>query len=224
MAKKPAPTEKRVTLSGVSWQQFETLLDELGTNRVARLTYDSLGSPHDRGKLEMMTPLEEHQRCSRLIESLILVFADELVLQVSSIGSVLLKRADLGCCIQPESCYYLDKEVEMRRRAELNLEQVAPPDLVLDVTINKSALNLFAIYAAMGIPEVWQYVTTIGDDVLKGNLVIYALQGDRYVPSTHSLAFPLLPSKRVLEFLEQSDSIGLAQSLILLKSWIKEKL
>ncbi len=217
MAKKPAPTEKRVTLSGVSWQQFETLLNELGANRVARLTYD-------RGKLEMMTPLEEHERCSRLIESLILVFADELVLQVNSIGSVLLKRPDLSCCIQPESSYYLDKEVEMRRRAELNLEQVAPPDLVLDVTINKSGLNQFAIYAAMGIPEVWQYVTTIGDDVLKGNLMIYELQGDGYIQSTNSVTFPLLPAKRVLEFLEQSDSIGLAQSLILLRSWIKEKL
>ncbi|KAM3115941.1 Uma2 family endonuclease [Phormidesmis sp. 146-33] len=217
MAKKPAPTEKRVTLSGVSWQQFETLLNELGANRVARMTYD-------RGKLEMMTPLEEHERCSRLIESLILVFADELVLQVSSIGSVLLKRPDLSCCIQPEASYYLDKEVEMRRRAELNLEQVAPPDLVLDITINKSTLNQFAIYAAMGIPEVWQYVTTIGDDVLKGDLMIYQLQGDHYIQSANSVAFPLLPAKRVLEYLEQSDLIGLAQSLILLRSWIKEKL
>ncbi|NJR49364.1 MAG: Uma2 family endonuclease [Leptolyngbyaceae cyanobacterium CSU_1_3] len=217
MAKKPTPTEKRVTLSGVSWPQFETLLAELGSQRVARLTYD-------RGKLEMMTPLEEHERCSRLLESLILVFADELVLQVNSIGSVLLMRPGLACCIQPESCYYLDREVEMRRRAELNLEQVAPPDLVVEVAITKGTIDRFAIYAAMGVLEIWQYVTTIGDDALKGSLKIYQLQDGQYIESANSFLFPFLPAKRVLEFLEQSDSLGLAQALILLRSWIKGKL
>lgn len=217
MAKKPTLTEKRVTLSGVSWQQFETLLEELGTNRVARLTYD-------RGKLEMMTPLEEHERCSRLIQSLILVLGDELCLQVNAIGSALLKRPDLGCCIQPDSCYYLAQKVEMRHRAELDLNQVSPPELVVEVAITNSALDRFGIYAALGVAEVWQYVTTIGDQVLKGNLTIYALRGDRYIETANSLAFPSLPAKRVLEFLEQSDSLGLAQALIVLRSWIKERL
>ncbi len=134
MAKKPAPTEKRIGLPRVSWQQFETLLDELGANRTARLTYD-------RGTLEMITPLEEHERCSRLIESLILVGADEINEQLHPIGAVRLKRADLECVAQPDASYYLTEKVRLSNRAELDLNQAPPPDIVVEVAITKSALN-----------------------------------------------------------------------------------
>jgi len=216
MAKKPAPTEKRIVLPGVSWQQFETLLDELGSHRTARLTYD-------RGKLEMMTPLEEHERCSRLIESLLLVTADELNEQIHSMGSILLKRADLECVAQPDASYYLTEKVRLSNRAELDLSQAPPPDIVVEVAITKSALNTFGIYAALGLPEVWQYWTTIGDNVLKGNLLIYQLQNGEYVQRLASPTFPFLPAKRVLEFLDQSDKIGLAQALTVFRSWMQEQ-
>ena len=215
MAKKLAPTEKRIVLPGVSWRQFETLLDELGQTRTARLTYD-------RGKLEMMTPLEEHERCSRLIESLMLVVADEMEVQIHSIGSVLLKRADLGCVAQPDSSYYLTEKIRSNR-AELDLNQSPPPDVVVEVAITKSSLDKFAIYAALGLPEVWQYWTTIGDNVLRGNLLIYQLQSGQYVECSTSPTFPFLPAKRVLEFLDQSDKIGLAQALTIFRSWIQEQ-
>jgi Uma2 family endonuclease len=65
------PNEQRVILPNISWQKFEQILDELGEDRKVRLSYL-------RGKLEMMTPVAEHQRCHKLIESLILVMADEL--------------------------------------------------------------------------------------------------------------------------------------------------
>lgn len=216
MGRKPTPTEKRVTLSGVSWQSFETLLVELGQTRTARLTYD-------RGKLEMMTPLEEHDRCLRLIESLILVIADELYLKVYSIGSVLLTLPDLGRAIQPDAIYSLE-DVQLQKRAELDMTQADPPELAVEVAIGKGSLDRESIYASMGIPEIWRYTTMIGDDVLKGNLQVYQLQGERYVATTNSKLFPALTGKRVQEFLEQSDAIGLAQALIVLREWSKEQL
>ena len=216
MGRKPTPTEKRVTLSGVSWQTFEELLDELGQTRTARLTYD-------RGKLEMMTPLEEHDRCIRLIESLILVLADELSLKIYSIGSVLLTLPDLGRAIQPDAIYSL-KDVQLQRRAELEMNQAAPPDLAVEVAITKGAIDRDSMYASMGVPELWRYTTTVGDEVLKGKLRIYRLQGDQYIETANSKLFPTLPADRVLEFLEQSDTIGLAQALIVLREWSKEQL
>lgn len=217
MSRKPTPTEKRVMLSGVSWQQFETLLDELGTNRTARMTYD-------RGKLEMMTPLEEHDRCARLIESLILVLGDEQRSKVYSLGSVLLLRPDLGRAIQPESCYYFDQEVRLRQRAELDMNQTAPPDLIVDIAITKGQMDRFSIYGSMDVPEIWRYTTVTGEDVLKGKLQILQLRGDRYTESSNSGVFPFLPGARVLEFLEQSDSLGLAQSLVVLRDWMRKHL
>ncbi|MBD1823196.1 Uma2 family endonuclease [Cyanobacteria bacterium FACHB-DQ100] len=216
MGRKPTPTEKRVTLSGVSWQSFEALLVELGQSRTARLTYD-------RGKLEMMTPLEEHDRCLRLIESLILVLSDELYLKVYAIGSVLLTLPDLGRAIQPDATYSL-QEVRLQKRAELDLTQANPPDLAIEVSIGRGSLDRESIYASIGVPEIWRYTTTVGDDVLKGELQIYQLQGDQYTATTHSKLFPALPGSRVQEFLEQSDTIGLAQALIVLREWSKEQL
>ncbi|MBD1846307.1 Uma2 family endonuclease [Cyanobacteria bacterium FACHB-63] len=216
MGRKPTPTEKRVTISGVSWQSFEALLVELGQSRTARLTYD-------RGKLEMMTPLEEHDRCLRLIESLILVLSDELYLKVYAIGSVLLTLPDLGRAIQPDAVYSL-QEVRLQKRAELDLTQADPPDLAIEVSIGRGSLDRESIYALMGVPEIWCYTTTVGDDVLKGALQIYQLQGDQYVATANSKLFPALPGNRVQEFLEQSDTIGLAQALIVLREWSKEQL
>lgn len=203
-------------LSGVSWQAFEELLDQLGTNRTARLTYD-------RGKLEMMTPLEEHDRCIRLLESLILVVADELYLKIHSIGSVLLTLPDLGQAIQPDAAYSLE-EVRLSKRAEMDMNRMAPPDLAIEVSMSQGKIDRFAMYASMGVPELWFYLTTVGDEVLKGNLQIFQLQGERYVETVNSRLFPALPGKRVSEFLEQSDTIGLAQALIVLREWAKQQL
>ncbi|BAU15135.1 hypothetical protein LEP3755_56920 [Leptolyngbya sp. NIES-3755] len=216
MGRKPTPTEKRVTLSGVSWQSFEELLSELGQTRTSRLTYD-------RGKLEMMTPLEEHDRCLRLIESLILVLADELYLKIYSLGSVLLTLPDLGRAIQPDAMYSLE-EIRLQKRAELDMNRAESPELAIEVAIGRGSLDRESIYVSMGVPEIWQYTTMVGDDVLKGSLQIYQLEGDRYIATTNSKLFPALPGQRVQEFLEQSDTIGLAQALIVLREWTKEQL
>ena len=217
MAKKPTQTEHRIGLPNVSWQKLEAILQDLGLNRTARFAYD-------RGQLEMMTPLEDHDRCNRLIESLILVLAEEVELTVKNSGSVLLKRADLGRAIQPDAGYYFADRAQVRPSTELDMTQDAPPDLAVEVSMTKSALNVFSLYADMGVPEVWQYVTVLGDDMLKGKLGIYQLQENRYVATAHSLIFPFWPAQRVLEFLEQSDKIGLAQALIVLRSWLKQTL
>jgi Uma2 family endonuclease len=224
MAKQPTPTEKRVVLPGVSWQQFETLLDELGTSRTARLTYEASKGSRDRGKLEMMTPLEEHDRCNRLIESLIMVIAEETQMAVYSGGSILLKRADLGCAIQPEAVYFVGEPIRLRERAELDVERSALPDLVVDVLISNGSFDRFSLYGSMGIPEIWRYTTSVGEDALKGTLQVYRLQGNRYVESANSALFPFLPGARVQEFLEHSDAIGLAQALIVLRDWIQQHL
>lgn len=213
MAKKALPTEQRVILADISWQQFEQLLVELGETRQARLTYL-------RGKLEMMTPVEAHERCSRLIDSLILVLADELATAVTSLTAVILKNAEIGCATEPDACYYLE---ERQPQTELDLTHDLSPDLVVEVALTKSSLQKLPIYASLGIPEVWRYITTAGEDMLKGKLTIYQLQDDSYIERAHSAAFPFLPASRILEFMEQSDSMSLAAALKLLRAWVQER-
>ncbi len=214
----PHLPEQRLVLPNVSWQQFETLLVELGQNRSARLTYA-------RGKLEMMTPMADHERCRKLVESLILVVGDEIGVMVAAIAPVLIIHRELQCSIQPDACYYLKSQSIAEQPQEIDeivtvqLPDQPVPDLLVEVAMTKSGLNKFAICASLGIPELWQYVTTSGEDVLKGEMRIYQLQDRAYVECTQSPAFPFLPSSRILQFLQHSDALGLQQAIALLRDW-----
>ncbi|MBD3881105.1 Uma2 family endonuclease [Phormidium tenue FACHB-886] len=213
-SKKSPPTEKRTVLSDVTWQKFEALLAELGAERQTRLTYY-------RGKLELMTPIAAHERCNKLLESLIFVIAEELHSSVTNLNSVLLKAPQLGCAIEPDACYYLQAE-QMQGRAELILPHDPLPDLLIEVALTKSNLDKLQLYTALQIPEVWRYITTADEDILKGKLLIYTLQGDRYTEANFSSVFPFLSANRVQQFLQESDSINLAAAIRLLRSWVKE--
>jgi Uma2 family endonuclease len=222
MLRKTKPPEQRVMLPDVSWQQFQSLLEELGPERTARLTYF-------RGKLEMMTPTPDHERCRKLIDSLVQVLAGGLRLRLETIAPVMLTNPGFQCAVEPDACYYLETPLpagvtpDSKRQAEIVLPEDAPPDLLVEVAITKSQLNKLAVYATMGVPEIWRYVTTIGDEVLKGELSIYQLQGDRYVECKSSQQFPFLPPRRVVEFLEQSDTLGLQKALVVLREWMYER-
>ncbi|HEY9751631.1 MAG TPA: Uma2 family endonuclease, partial [Coleofasciculaceae cyanobacterium] len=146
MPKGPPPSEKRLVLENVSWQQYEDLLSDLNRDRKARLTYT-------HGQLEMMTPLEEHERCHKLVESFILVLADEMGLAVEGFEAPTLKRSDLQLGTEPDTAYYIQQAHRVKGRSQIDLMVDPFPDLILEVSLNKSEIEKFPLYAAMGIPE-----------------------------------------------------------------------
>lgn len=220
MAKPPGQTEQRVLLPNVDWQQFETLLTELGPERVARLTLM-------RDRLEMVTPTPDHERCTRLLESLILVLAEEAGLGVEAIAPALLKRPDIACAVEPNAVYYIGPHQATTTLAEHNrgvidLTLDPPPTLVVEVAMTKSQLDKLGLYETLGIQEVWRYLTKGGDDVLKGELRFYRLHGETLEPATSSQVFPPLTCDRAHQFIEQSDSLGLQKALTLLRDWVHQ--
>ncbi len=48
------PPGKHIILENVSWQEFESILEDLGERRNSRIAYN-------QGFLEIMTPLPEHE-------------------------------------------------------------------------------------------------------------------------------------------------------------------
>jgi Uma2 family endonuclease len=48
------PSGQRVLITDLSWQEFEAVLEDLEEKRSSRIAYD-------RGTLEIMTPLPEHE-------------------------------------------------------------------------------------------------------------------------------------------------------------------
>lgn len=57
------PPTEFIHLSGISWQTYETLLEELSDRRL-RLTYN-------RGNLEIMAPFPEHELGRKRLDSLV---------------------------------------------------------------------------------------------------------------------------------------------------------
>ncbi len=204
-----SPAEQRVLLKNISWQLFESLLQEMGEQRSTRLAYH-------KGKLELMTPLWEHENRNRVIDRLISTLIEELNLEYSPGGSFTLKRREMSAGKEPDSCYYIQNEAWVRGKKEIDLTQVPPPDLALEIDITSSSLNQLSIYSDLGVPEVWRYNGS--------RLQIYQLQNGEYVECGFSPTFPLLPATAVEEFLEQCQTLGVTQAVRQFRQWIRNQL
>lgn len=200
--------EQRVLLKNISWQLFESLLLEMGEQRSTRLAYY-------KGNLELMTPLWEHENSNRLLERLISTLVEELNLEFNPGGSMTLKRSDMRVGKEPDSCYYIQNEARVRGKTTIDLTQDPPPDLAIEIDITSSSLNQLALYADLGVPEVWRYDGR--------RLKIYQLQKGEYIECAYSPTFPLLPATKVEEFLEQCQITGVTTSVRQLREWVSNQ-
>ena len=206
----PEIAEQRVILSNVSWQTFEQLLKELGDNRATRLAYNE-------GLLEIMTPLGPHENNNRFIESLIGVIADELNLNLKKFGSLTMKREKKLKGAEPDSCYYLQNELLVRSKQEIDLDNEPPPDLVLEIDITSGSLDKKPIYAAIGVPELWRY---------DGNrLEVFVLEPLKrnYLSVSQSPTFPWMPLDVIHRFIRQSLVDGETATLRAFRTWVREQ-
>jgi len=204
----PKPTTN-VILNGVSWQTFKTLMAEVGDGRPWRITYD-------RGTLEIRMPLIEHEESKGLIESFVEVIADELEIEVRKLGALTLEREDLTRAVEPDTCFYIQNESRVRGKREINLPDDPPPDLVIESDYTSSSINKFAIYAALGVPEIWRY--------RRQTLEVYQRVAGNYQLVIQSIAFPFLPVGEVPGFIEQSRTIGQRSAVRLFRQRIQETL
>ena len=111
---KPSLAENRVSLNPVSWETFNQLLKDLGDKRSQRLAYS-------QGTVEIITPLGEHEHNNRFIERLIYVIIDELELEVKSFGSLTLKVDSQKKGVEPDSCFYIQNEFQVRNKQNIDV-------------------------------------------------------------------------------------------------------
>jgi Uma2 family endonuclease len=204
-----APASQKVLLRNISWQTFETLLAEMGNNRASRLAYD-------QGMLEIVTPLMPHEYNNRLIHNFIVALAEELHLNLKSVGSMACKRPDLLRGVEPDSSFYIQNEPLMRNKRDVNLTQDPPPDLVVEVDYTSASIDRMSIYAALGVPELWRYDEPV--------LQLYQLQAGQYVPCTVSPTFANLPLTQIPQFLAESLISGEIPAIRSFRTWVKQQM
>lgn len=201
--------EQRIVLRNISWETFETLLKETGEDRGSRFVYDC-------GTLEIMTPLYEHENPKSNFGNFIVALAEELDIEIKSAGSTTLKRKIVKRGIEPDNCYYIQNELAVRNKEELDLETDPSPDLAIEIDITSSSVNKSSIYAALGVPEIWRY----NGRVLK----FYQLADGEYIECEFSLAFPLVSVTEMSRFIEQRKTMGEIALLKSFRAWIRDKI
>lgn len=139
----------RLRLSYVPWQMYTRLLRAFGDRPRMRLTYD-------RGELEIMSPLLQHDDDEVFLGRLVFILTEELGLPVHGGGSTTLKRQLMKKGLEPDECFWIAHAPQMAGVRRLDLRIHPPPDLAIEVDVSRSSLNRMGIYSALGVPEVWR--------------------------------------------------------------------
>lgn len=192
------PAGGSVRLSNVSWDAFAGLRNQLEHRRL-RMTYD-------RGLLEIASPSLRRERVAHLLGRLIDAWTEERGLEVQGCRTTTLERNDLERSLEPDNCYYLEHELQVRGRDELDLAIDPPPDLAVEVDASTSTLDRLPVYEAIGVPEVWRW--------RQERIEVYRLTGDGYQPSDASqtlVGFPITAAAELLRERLSSDDNALVR-------------
>jgi Uma2 family endonuclease len=198
----------RVILPNISWQTYQSLIQDFEPEPAIRLTYD-------RGRLEIRMPLDPHESYKKLLGRLVEAATEELDLEIRSLGSRTCDREDLARGLEPDQCYYIQHEALVRGVEQIDLTQFPPPDLAVEIDISSSSINRLSIYAALGVPEVWRYDGQ--------TLTILSLQNGEYVSQESSVALPLLKAEAIVSFLALRNRMGETSLVKQFRQWVKDR-
>ena len=180
------PVRERVVLYGISWETYEALLEDLEEEHYI-LTYDD-------GTLEIMAPAPKHDRSGYMLSRLVGTYSEVRNIPIAGFGGTTWRRKDRRKGLEPDECFYVRSEPLVRGREDIDLLKDPPPDLAIEVENTRSSLNKFAIYAALGVSELWRY--------LNERLTVYVLQEDgKYAISNFSPSLPDLPLADIEHFM-----------------------
>lgn len=177
----------RLVLYGVSWQEYTRMLRAFAERSGYRLTYD-------RGVLEIMSPLFEHEVDVDLLGRFVVVLTEEMDLPLQAGRSTTLRRRRMHRGLEADHSWWIAHAPQMRGKRQIDLRVDPPPDLAVEVEVTHRAINRMAIYARLRVPEVWI--------VAKATLTFQVLQANgNYVEQTHSLAFPLFTPADLMTYM-----------------------
>lgn len=201
------PDEQRLVLYNVDWATYQRLLHDLD-GRHLRLNYD-------RGRLEIMTTSSRHERWKKLLARFFEVLTEELNVPILGLGSFTFQREDLDRGLEPDECWYIAHEPDVRDREQIDLDVDPPPDLVVEIEVSRSVINRLGILGALGVPEIWRFDGQI--------LTVMRLTEDgRYEACEQSPTFPQLPLSGLLEHLLRRGQIDETSLIREFRAWVRE--
>jgi Uma2 family endonuclease len=205
------PPGRWLRLSGVDWSTYSRLLRAFAEKPGIRLTYD-------RGELEIMAPLLAHDGDGRFCFRLVSALTEELGLPLKCGGSTTMRRRLRQRGIEADECFWIANAHRMQGVRRLDLRRDPPPDLAIEVDVTRSSFDRLAIYAVLGVPEVWR---------LDGNsLMFHVLDASgQYNEATVSRSFPLLTPSDLIGFLQRARGAGDVNPIVRdFRAWVRQRM
>jgi Uma2 family endonuclease len=198
---------QRLVLDNVDWAAYEAIGEALRDRPNIYMTYD-------RGRLEIKTISQEHERLKYLLGRVIDVLSEETGIPVEGFGSTTYKREDLERGLEPDQCYYHRNFHRVRGLKRIDLTRDPPPDFAVEVDVTHSSLDRMSICAGIGISEVWR---------LEGEAVrVYLLNAGRYEHADRSPTFPALPVTELAPFLQIGFMEGSSKMVQAVRAWVRD--
>jgi Uma2 family endonuclease len=200
------PSGSSLILPQMTWADYEELLKEVGEARGLRISYNE-------GVIKIMTVSIEHEGLAFFVNNLVNLISYVLRIKILFFGSATMKKIREEKGGEPDVCFYVQSVSRLRNPARPDYSVDPPPDVVVEIDIHhKSDEDKFAIYAALGVPEMWIYE--------KKKVSFYLLRKGKYVLARKSKALPILTSKVLTEFINRAQREDQYETLLAFEKWL----
>jgi Uma2 family endonuclease len=177
--------DQRVTLRGIGWEGYLTMLRLRGERSVPRMIYCD-------GDLELVSPSFVHERLAEFLGFFVMVVIEELDIPSALAGHTTFRRRKKSAGVEGDKTFYLANAARVLGKRDIKLRDDPPPDLAIEVVHTHDAARAVEVYRRLGVPEVW-----VCDE---DGLQILLLRADgRYTGSDTSAAFPFLKAAEIFE-------------------------
>ncbi len=199
-----------VTLSGVDWKGYSTMLRLRGERGMPRMVYLD-------GELFLMSPSFSHERLKTRLGLLVMVVVEELDIPCVPSSQTTLRRRKKRGGVEGDESFYLANEAAVRGKDKINLQADPPPDLAIEAVHSHGAAAAIEVYRRLKVPEVW-----VCDQF---ELTILVLQPDgSHAESAASAVLPILSAAEISEWVHRPQTESETRWLKDLRRWVSETL
>ncbi|MEA5533638.1 Uma2 family endonuclease [Crocosphaera sp. XPORK-15E] len=169
--------EERLILTGITWEQYDKLLQAFGDSATYRTIYLE-------GILEIMSPSRRHEVSKENIGRLLDVYLEAAEIDFWGLGSTTFRVEEGEAGKEPDKCYCFETEKEF-------------PDLAIEVIVTSGSIKILEVYQRLGVKEVWLWKNE--------QLNIYYLENNQYSLQEKSKLLPDLDLNLLCEFINHPN-------------------
>jgi Uma2 family endonuclease len=157
------------SISGITWPQYETLLNELNDSAAFRIKYSD-------GVLTIMSPSRNHEMIKKRIANLLEVYLIENEINYYPTGSTTFRKQEKRGGLEPDESYCIEALKDY-------------PDLAIEVIFTSGSIASLKIYQKLGVKEVWFWENE--------QLYIYYLAEENQQKFSQTFGYQLITSSQL---------------------------